>query len=259
MESPPALIVLDLDGTLLPSAGEISPRNLAALQTCREANSELCIASARGPATIAMTVPPILREVVWIAHNGAEAVKDGRRIHFRPLSLDAFRAAVDFAYQHATHPLLFAEVDGVPCVSIDVSSLWGPGFQVVDFRQLAGAEVAKLLLRLPAESDPSSLPLPPETEMVIDRFGYANLQRLGVSKHDALAAYLERLGIGWNQVCAFGDDITDAGTLARARWGVAMGNAVPEAKAAARFHTSTNDEDGVAEFLGRFFALTAVQ
>ena len=89
MELPPALVVLDLDGTLLSSARTISPRNLAALQTCREANVELCIASARGPATIAMTVPPILRDTVWIVHNGAEAVKEGRRIHFRPLLPEA--------------------------------------------------------------------------------------------------------------------------------------------------------------------------
>jgi hydroxymethylpyrimidine pyrophosphatase-like HAD family hydrolase len=41
----------------------------------------------------------------------------------------------------------------------------------------------------------------------------------------------------------------DTGILARTHWGVAMGNAVPEAKSAARFHTSTNDQDGVAELL----------
>jgi hydroxymethylpyrimidine pyrophosphatase-like HAD family hydrolase len=252
MESPPILVVLDLDGTLLSSAGTISPRNLAALRTCREVSIELCIASARGPATIAMTAPPILRDALWITHNGAEAVKEGCRTHFRPLLPEAFRVAVDFAYEHAAQPFLFAEIDGVPCASIDVSSLWGPGFPVVDFRLLAGANVARLALRLPAGTDPFSLPLPPEVELVIDRFGYAMLQRVGVSKHDALAACLERLGIGWNQVCAFGDDITDAGTLARAHWGVAMGNAVPEAKASARYHTSTNDQDGVAEFLERF-------
>jgi hydroxymethylpyrimidine pyrophosphatase-like HAD family hydrolase len=31
-----------------------------------------------------------------------------------------------------------------------------------------------------------------------------------------------------------------------------MGNAVPEAKAAECFHTSTDDQDWVAEFLERF-------
>jgi hydroxymethylpyrimidine pyrophosphatase-like HAD family hydrolase len=100
MQSPPALIVLDLDRTLLSSVGEVSPRNLAALRTCREANIDLCIATARGPATIAMTVPPILRDALWITHNGAEAVQEGRRVHFRPLLPEAFRVAVDFAYEH---------------------------------------------------------------------------------------------------------------------------------------------------------------
>jgi hydroxymethylpyrimidine pyrophosphatase-like HAD family hydrolase len=251
MEPLPALVVLDLDGTLFSSTGEVSPRNLAALRSCREANIDLCIATARGPATIAMTVPPILHEALWITHNGAEAVKGGRRVHFRPLPPEAFRAAVDFAHRHAAQPFLFAEIDGTPYASVDVSGFWGPGFQIVDFRQLGGAEVAKLLLRLPDVSDLSSLPLPPETEMVADRSGHTLLQRVGVSKHEALAACFEHFGIAWNRVCAFGDDVTDAGTLARAHWGVAMENAVPEAKAAAHFHTSTNDQDGVAEFLER--------
>jgi 5-amino-6-(5-phospho-D-ribitylamino)uracil phosphatase len=251
MEHPPALVVLDLDGTLYSSAGTVSPRNVRALRACRNANIQLCIASARGPATIAMTVPTVLKDVLWIAHNGAEGVKEGRRIHFRPLPREAFRLAVDFAYQHFAQPLLFAEIEGVPCVSTDVSDLWGLGFQTVDFRQLTGVQVAKLLLRLPAGADLSALVLPPGTEVLIDRFGYASLQRVGISKHDALEACFEQFAVGWNRVCAFGDDITDAGMLARAYWGVAMDNAVPEAKAAARFHTSTNDQDGVAEFLER--------
>jgi len=251
MEPLPALVVLDLDGTLFSSTGTVSPRNLAALRACREASIDLCIATARGPATIAMTVPPILRDALWITDNGAEAVKGGRRVHFRPLLPEAFRVAVDFAYRHTAQPFLFAEIDGIPCASVDVSGFWGPGFKIVDFRQLGGAEVAKLLLRLPDGSDPSSIPLPSETEVVVDRTGHAILQQVGVSKHEALAACFEHFGIGWNRVCAFGDDVTHAGTLARAHWGVAMDNAVPEAKAAAHFHTASNDQDGVAEFLER--------
>ena len=34
--------------------------------------------------------------------------------------------------------------------------------------------------------------------------------------------------------------------------GVAMGNAIPEAKAAARFETTTNAEGGVADAIERF-------
>ena len=48
---------------------------------------------------------------------------------------------------------------------------------------------------------------------------------------------------------AFGDDFNDLGMLATAGWGVAMGNAIPEIKAAANDVTATNNEDGVARYL----------
>ena len=50
---------------------------------------------------------------------------------------------------------------------------------------------------------------------------------------------------------AFGDERNDCSMLAVAGMGVAMGNAAPEAKAAARLVTDTNQEDGVARTLLR--------
>lgn len=50
---------------------------------------------------------------------------------------------------------------------------------------------------------------------------------------------------------AFGDERNDCSMLAAAGLGVAMGNAAPEAKAAARLVTGTNQEDGVARTLLR--------
>ena len=43
----------------------------------------------------------------------------------------------------------------------------------------------------------------------------------------------------------------DIEMLMMAGWSVAMGNAGPKVKAAARFHTRSNDEDGLAEAVER--------
>jgi hydroxymethylpyrimidine pyrophosphatase-like HAD family hydrolase len=48
------------------------------------------------------------------------------------------------------------------------------------------------------------------------------------------------------RICAIGNDVNDVDMLARAGLGIAMGNAIPEARAAARLHTRGNDQDGVA-------------
>ena len=52
---------------------------------------------------------------------------------------------------------------------------------------------------------------------------------------------------------AFGDDLADIGMLKMCGLGVAMGNAVDEAKAAADIVIGTNDEDGIAYFLKEKF------
>jgi hydroxymethylpyrimidine pyrophosphatase-like HAD family hydrolase len=45
---------------------------------------------------------------------------------------------------------------------------------------------------------------------------------------------------------SFGDGLNDLSMIKAARYSVAMANAVDEVKAAAKFVTATNDEDGVA-------------
>ena len=51
---------------------------------------------------------------------------------------------------------------------------------------------------------------------------------------------------------ALGDQKNDEGMLRYAGYSVAMGNAVPEMKAVARYETDTNDNDGVAKAIERY-------
>lgn len=53
----------------------------------------------------------------------------------------------------------------------------------------------------------------------------------------AAAAMLTEAGLRWEQACYLGDDVVDLGVLRRAGVPVAVANAIPEVKAAARFVT----------------------
>ena len=66
-----------------------------------------------------------------------------------------------------------------------------------------------------------------------------------------MTALCAHLGIPLERAVAFGDERNDCSMLAAAGLGVAMGNAAPETKAAARLVTGTNQEDGVARTLLR--------
>ena len=76
------------------------------------------------------------------------------------------------------------------------------------------------------------------------RFAHKNANKLC-----AVTATAEALAIPMEQVAAFGDDYIDLEMLRGCGFGVAMGNAIPEVRAAAKFVCDTNDNDGVAKWL----------
>ena len=65
---------------------------------------------------------------------------------------------------------------------------------------------------------------------------------------DALSAYY---GVEKSCIMAIGDDYNDIAMLQNAGISVAMENAVPEAKAVAKYITDTNNNDGVAKIIQR--------
>ncbi len=69
----------------------------------------------------------------------------------------------------------------------------------------------------------------------------------GVDKGTVLAMLCEKLGIAPAQVMAFGDGDNDLEMLSWAGYSFAMENASPNAKAAAKYHTATNQEGGVGQ------------
>ncbi len=59
-----------------------------------------------------------------------------------------------------------------------------------------------------------------------------------ISKTAAVENLLAQERLNWSEVCFVGDDIIDLGPLKRAGLAVAVGDAVPEAKAAAHYTTN---------------------
>src|SRR5262249_29777521 len=76
--------------------------------------------------------------------------------------------------------------------------------------------------------------------------------RDGCSKATAGRHLAAAHGIGMDEVMAIGDGLNDCEILAAVGLGVAMGNACPEAQAAARVQVGTNEQDGVAEAIERY-------
>jgi 5-amino-6-(5-phospho-D-ribitylamino)uracil phosphatase len=80
---------------------------------------------------------------------------------------------------------------------------------------------------------------------------YLELLPKGADKAKALMDLAREQGIDPGEVAAVGDAQNDLGMIRAAGYGVAMSNAIPEVRQAARWITASNDEAGVARLIDR--------
>lgn len=80
----------------------------------------------------------------------------------------------------------------------------------------------------------------------------ADVTIVGCDKGDAVRGVAQTMGLPIDDVYSFGDGINDLSMIQAAGHGVAMGNAVPELKAAAEYVTSDINDDGIARALTHY-------
>ena len=75
----------------------------------------------------------------------------------------------------------------------------------------------------------------------------------GIDKALSLEVLLKEIGVKREEVIAMGDGYNDLSMIQFAGLGIAMGNAQEPVKKAANYITLSNEEDGVAEAIDKFF------
>lgn len=87
-----------------------------------------------------------------------------------------------------------------------------------------------------------------------ERVFIAEIFAKGVSKWRGISVLTDKWNIPAHRVAAIGDEINDLAMLEHAGLGIAMGNAVDQAKAAADIETKPNTEDGVAHAIDQILS-----
>ncbi|MDX6200377.1 MAG: hypothetical protein QOJ79_3528 [Actinomycetota bacterium] len=260
----PRLVATDLDGTVIRSDGSISDRTRQALAAVEEAGAVLVLVTGRPPRWM----PPIVEAT---GHHGVAICANGALVY------DLHTSTV------VRHSLLSAQAltDIVAALRRDLPGIafaverhdtgfahepsYRPRWDSSDPKAIKPLDelltdgVVKLLGRHD-ELDPQHVlstahravgDLATITHSTSD--GLLEISAVGVTKASALAELAAEHGIDAAQVVAFGDMPNDIPMLSWAGRGVAVANAHPDVLAVADEVTASNDDDGVAEVLSRWF------
>jgi Cof subfamily protein (haloacid dehalogenase superfamily) len=270
----PRLIATDLDGTLLRDDKSVSPRTVAALAAAEEAGIEVFFVTGRPARWMDVVSDHVHGHGLAICGNGAAVVDlhGGPGAHrfvkvrelAREIALDAVGLLRDAApgtayaveqtygfYQEPDYPKLHMEIPDHLAPAEDLLAPDAPGadepvLKILAYHATLDPDAFLTLARLAlgdrvnvTRSSPSAL---------------LEISGPGVSKASTLALCCAERGISHEEVVAFGDMPNDVEMLTWAGQSYAMGNAHPDAVAAASGRTVANNEDGVAVVIEQLLA-----
>lgn len=277
------LAALDLDGTLLDSSKRISGANLAALRRVADAGGYVVPTTGRffGMMPEAVRDLPFVRYA--ITANGAQVYDrvTGEAIAREELSVgdavsimeildrfdviyDCYRnnwgwmtrslqeKAEEFAPDEHYLRMLREFRNPVPELKAHLRATGSEGGVQKVMLFVRGGPAADSTLREIVASVSAAFP-----DVCITCSTHNNLEINSSRAHkgNALKSLAEHLGFTLAECIAFGDGRNDRTMIEAAGIGVAMGNAVEDVKKVADIVTATNDEDGVARVLDRFFLI----
>jgi hypothetical protein len=257
----PAVIAVDLDGTLLRSDGGVSARTRAAVDLAQAAGVRIVVVTARPPRFVDLLVAEVGLSGVAVCSNGA-IVYDPRANAAKivgPLPLDLARGAVavieaalpqaGFAVETGWRVLCepaYRHVSTRDEARIAVPSrdeLWSQAESLVKLLVWAADCDIDVVLALLAQA------LPGLECTYSGGAGLLEISAAGVTKAATLAALCADWGVPSTAVVAFGDMPNDLPVLRWAGTAYAVANAHPAVLAQVPRHTASNDDDGVAQVI----------
>jgi 5-amino-6-(5-phospho-D-ribitylamino)uracil phosphatase len=244
---PYRILALDLDDTLLRSDGTISARTLRALDSWRAAGHAVVIATGRPTRSIAAVLPDHLHSVPWITYNGAYIMIDGACIYENLITPAATHAIIELVADALPDCALGLEIDNTLYLNRTITRT--SPYCVVDLATVAHQPAAKILFFHEDFAALASIlqTLPDNTRaMLSEKYNLVQILAATADKTHALRHLVEQYARQMAHVIAIGDDVNDVEMIRDCGLGIAVANAIPAVKSAAKRQTLSNDEDGVA-------------
>ena len=253
---------IDVDGTLVGSSHVPTEGVWKAAREATARGQHLALSTARGAFGQAIEYARRLDPDGWhIFHNGGALVHTSSG-EIRPSSVaDSVIEEADSIAERNGWVIEFYSaddytVDSATDLAVDHAALVGVPHAVRTRDTLVG-EIVRVQFVVPLEVVPwvhaemRGLPaaVVAATSPVMPGVAFVSCTKPGVSKGAAIARIAGEMAISIDDVMMVGDGDNDVEALQAVGHGVAMGNAVPAAKAAATHHVAHVDADGLVEAL----------
>lgn len=268
------MIVLDIDGTLLTPAGQVTIRVKAAVRRALDAGLLVCFATGRN-WTESRDILDALEHYPTAVFVGGAMVMDThhRATLHRTLMAPKLASEVSEFLEKEGHSALALQDSGTAGVDYLVSDRSGMNAATRAWMSITQAKVHPVprlseyphehTIRLGICAEPDEVGRIKAglekrfgsrifcQNLMVQSYGVEVLEIFdpAVNKWEGVLHLAGRHGIDPSQVVAVGDDVNDLPMIRNAGLGIAMGNARKEVKAAAKRVIGSNAEEGLAAFL----------
>jgi len=272
------LIAIDLDSTLLSSAGQVTPRSREALERAHRAGVEIVICTGRRFSSAMHALDGMSFADHIVVNNGVviKEVATTRTIYSNYFAPEAYVACIRALKSLSPELPVLVMVDEYPeyefCTDVvEEANEYHMQYVTLSPEMMRAVATLETLPtrriiqccilheyeRLQAiEASVAQATAGYATVFIIRSLRYrgSSLEVLprGASKWQALQFLAGSYSIPPQRIMAIGDDLNDVEMIGGAGFGVAMGNAVEPVREAADWVTADRDHDGVAEAIERY-------
>ena len=269
-------LLLDLDGTLLNSAGGIHPRNRTALAGLEQRGVRVMIVTGRSAMSAAPILDGLDLDLPAVIFNGAAVYchRRGRLLEERVLANRVVRRALDFGAETEDLTLVQAgerKLANHPNGELEAAALDGlHGVELVEREELrvdciirvtfltmrhtcSVAYSEEVSTRLGAPLYLTDFPLNALPVHRTNPMQVVDVHPPCRGKAEALRILREEYGIRGEDVVAVGDATNDIPMFAGAGLSVAMGDGMQAAQAAADRVIGSHEGDALAELISEVF------
>ena len=259
--SPYKAVFSDIDGTLLNSQHQITPKTEEAIKNVLKQGIPFIPVSARPPYAITPYTEQLGAQHGMICYSGALILDKNLTALYSVILAPQDLQKLNTLLADFTH-LSISYYAGLDWFCNDVNNDWikqESEITGLSAKLLQGnlTDVHKILIMGSAEEiqrvEPVLKQALPHLSIHRSKDEYLEIMNPAATKAKAIQFMAQHLGINAKQVIAFGDNFNDLDMLQYAGLSIAMGNAPDAIKQVAKEVTATNNEDGIALVLNRVF------